>query len=98
MTITVIDYVLVEEKIKERVEMMVVEEKVDSNYYPVIVWLKGKGRSRGVREVRQSLTRKRVWDEEGRKEFRRKEYRGRIVRRNRKSNGEKGKECKRKQS
>lgn len=39
---SVIDYVMGDEKTRERIEMMMVEGKVDSDHHPVTVWL-GEG-------------------------------------------------------
>lgn len=35
------------EKMREKVEKMVIENRIDSDYQPVSVWIRGGGRRRG---------------------------------------------------
>lgn len=66
---TVIDYIIGEGEVKDRVERMKVGDKIDSDHHPVEVWLKGvKGRRWECRG--QERRWRGVWDEEGSKEFR----------------------------
>lgn len=37
-----IDYMIGNRKVKERVERLEIEEKVDSDHHPVVVWVKGR--------------------------------------------------------
>lgn len=38
---SVIDYVMGDERTKEKVEKMVVKDRVDSDHHPLAVWIKG---------------------------------------------------------
>lgn len=52
---SVIDYVLGDERTRERVEELKVETRIDSDHYPITVEVKGeeKGRTRGKRKGRE---------------------------------------------
>lgn len=41
---SVIDYIVVSEVVKKRADRMEVQEKVDLDHLPVVVWIKGGGR------------------------------------------------------
>lgn len=43
---SIIDYVLGNEEIRERIKKMKVKERVDSDHQPITAWMKG-GRSKG---------------------------------------------------
>lgn len=61
---TMIDYVMGDNEVKERVERMKVRDKIDSDHQPVEIWIRGdKERKREERKGR--TTWKGVWDEEG---------------------------------
>lgn len=67
---SVIDYVIGNEEMSERVDMMVVEDRIDSDHQPVSVWIRGK---RGRREYREEGRRggdgRIQWSEEDRLKF-----------------------------
>jgi len=68
---TVIDYILGNGEIRDRMERLEVGEEVDSDHHPVILWMKGKERGSEERRGGAGIIRRGTWDEEGRKEFRR---------------------------
>lgn len=65
-----IDYVVGDEKVKERIERMEVGEKVDSDNNPMIITVEGGegGRKRGIDRKRREW--RGIWDEEGIRGFR----------------------------
>lgn len=66
---TVIDYVLKEEKAKEKIRLEIGEE-IDSDHHALEVYIRGeikKGRREKGRKRREW---REIWDEEGREEFR----------------------------
>ena len=75
---TIIDYVLGEWKMKERVEKLKVAEMIDSDHYMVVwirvkvVWIRGKWRKERKREGERRVRKRGVWNEEGRREFSRR--------------------------
>lgn len=67
---TVIDYIIRNEEVRERVVRLEVGEEVDSDHQPVICWIKGEGiekRRKTGKRVRRGR-----WDEEGCERFRKK--------------------------
>ncbi|XP_020298257.1 uncharacterized protein LOC109862594 [Pseudomyrmex gracilis] len=64
---SVIDYVIGEAWLKDEVERMVVEDKVDSDHQPVVVWVRIKGSKRKrARNENEGKKMKRIrWTEEG---------------------------------
>lgn len=66
---TVIDYVLGDKEVKDRVREMKIGDKVDSDHQPVEVVIGGKDKWRGVRSKERRVWRG-VWDVEGCDEFR----------------------------
>ena len=69
--ITVIDYIIGNEETWEKVERVKVEERVDSDHQPLVVWVRGevggnieRRKSGGGREGERGN-----WTEEGRREF-----------------------------
>ncbi|KMQ88014.1 hypothetical protein RF55_12574 [Lasius niger] len=68
---TVIDYILGNGEIRDRMERLEVGEEVDSDHHPVILWMKGKERGSEGRRGGAGIIRRGTWDEEGRNEFRR---------------------------
>lgn len=64
---SVIDYVIGEIGIKERIEKLEVADRTDSDYQPIVVWLKGKEErtKREERDKERKRVRKIVWTEEG---------------------------------
>lgn len=67
---TVIDYVIGDEEVKDKVGRLVVEKKVDSDHHPLEVKKEGgRVRERNKKEERRREWRG-VWDEEGREKFR----------------------------
>lgn len=70
---SVIDYILGDERTRESVEKMVVEEKVDSDHQPVMVWLKGRRRKgKEIEGRRKKGSYRGLWSEEGKEEFRKR--------------------------
>ncbi|KMQ87041.1 hypothetical protein RF55_13795 [Lasius niger] len=67
---TVIDYILGNGEMRERMERLEVGEEVDSDHHPVVIWMKGKERDSEGRRGRARIIRRGNWDEEGRNEFR----------------------------
>lgn len=64
---TVIDYVIGDIRVRDRIKRLTVWDRVDSDHYPVEVWLEGE-----TYKKRRGISRKCwrvVWDEEGRREF-----------------------------
>jgi len=68
---TVIDYILVNEEVRERMERLEIGEDVNLDHHPLIIEMKGnRGEDKGRREQkRERIVRRGVWDEEGREEF-----------------------------
>jgi len=66
---TVIDYIMGEEEVKERIERMRVGDKIDSDHHPVEVWIKGVEKKRRESKGQEGYMRG-VWDEEGCRKFR----------------------------
>lgn len=63
-----IDLVLRDREVRERIEGLRVRNRVQSDHQPVKTWIKGGvGRRRGRREERKGY--RGIWDEEERKEF-----------------------------
>jgi len=73
---TVIDYVLADDKTREGVRKMRVEERVDSDHQPITVWVKGGKRRKRRGEVKKEKERRGVWTKEGKEKF--EEYFGRM--------------------
>jgi len=62
--------VLVDEKVREEVERLEVEDGIKSDHHPIVIWLKEEKKSeRGRKEGTKSVFRG-VWDEEGKEAFR----------------------------
>ncbi|XP_043266634.1 uncharacterized protein [Venturia canescens] len=68
---SVIDYVVVGEKVWERVRKLEVVSRVDSDHMPVVVWLKGRGGRRGASKkgVGKRKEGRGVWTEKGVEKF-----------------------------
>lgn len=66
-----IDYVLGDGRMRERVERMIIEDRVESDHHPVVVWMKGEGGRKDRGGGRKGGARRGKWDEEGKKEFER---------------------------
>ncbi|XP_070157223.1 uncharacterized protein [Polyergus mexicanus] len=67
---TVIDYVLGNEGIWEKIERLKIGQDIDSDHHPVICWIKGEDSWKKKRKGKQK-GRRGVWNEEGREKFRR---------------------------
>ncbi|XP_077255544.1 uncharacterized protein LOC143893719 [Temnothorax americanus] len=67
---SVIDYVLGDRRTRERVERVVVEEKVDSDHQPVTAWVEGWEEGMDKGKGGRSGSGRGDWSEEGRKKFR----------------------------
>lgn len=61
---------------REKVERMVIKERIESDHHPVVMWMKGKYKSEENRERKKAKSRRGIWEEERIKEFR--ERRGKI--------------------
>lgn len=67
---SVIDYVLGDERTRERIREVRVEEKVDLDHRPITVWLEGSERQ-GSREDKRGKRRGiKIWTEENKEKFR----------------------------
>lgn len=62
------DYVLGDEEVWERAERIKVGENIESDHFPVMVWVKGGGEN--VRRIGGGRRKKWRWTEEGRRGFR----------------------------
>lgn len=68
---TVIDYVMGDEEVRERIEKMEIGDEIDSDHQPVKVRIRGEGgKKSGVKKEGKGGRGR--WDEEGRRLFRRK--------------------------
>ncbi|XP_071568793.1 uncharacterized protein [Temnothorax nylanderi] len=66
---TVIDYILGDEDIREKVERLEVGEKVDSDHHPLMLWIRGNAGKKQRRKEEERIRRRGIWNEEGRKQF-----------------------------
>lgn len=66
---TVIDLVIDDREVKQKVERMVIGDRIDSDHHSVEVWIKGKG-EKETRGERERGSRRRVWNREGCEAFR----------------------------
>ncbi|XP_024877156.1 golgin subfamily A member 6-like protein 22, partial [Temnothorax curvispinosus] len=66
---TVIDYVIGEEEVRERVERLEVGERVDSDHHPVTIWMRGKLEKDQRKRVEERARRRGIWSEGGRTQF-----------------------------
>lgn len=67
---TVIDYIIGNENIREKIEKLKIGEEVDSDHLPMIASIK-ESKNRGQRRQRESRIRKLViWDEKRKEDFR----------------------------
>ncbi|XP_036148302.1 uncharacterized protein LOC118647446 [Monomorium pharaonis] len=67
---SIIDYVLGDEEVVEEVTKLEIGEKIDSDHYPVIVWIKGKEVKERRGKARSGGWNRGIWDEMGRERFR----------------------------
>ncbi|TGZ52029.1 hypothetical protein DBV15_12118 [Temnothorax longispinosus] len=67
---TVIDYVIGNEKVRERVERLEVGERVDSAHHPLILWVRGSLKGKQRRKEAERIRRREIWSKEGRTQFR----------------------------
>jgi len=70
---TVIDYVMGDEEMREKVENLKIGERIDSDHQPVVIRIGKDKRSRekGRRENQRRM-RRGIWNEEGREAYRKK--------------------------
>ena len=66
---TVIDYILGDEDIREKVERLEVGEKVDLDHHPLILWIRGSAKRKRRRKEVEKIRRRGIWNEEGRTQF-----------------------------
>ncbi|XP_071577594.1 uncharacterized protein [Temnothorax nylanderi] len=66
---TVIDYILGDEDIREKVERLEVGEKVDSDHHPLILWIRDSEKGKQRRKEVEKIRRRGRWNEEGRTRF-----------------------------
>jgi len=66
---TIIDFVLEKEEVRGEIEEMKIGDRIDSDYHPVEVKVKGSGRERQIKKGKEKKEWRGVWNEEGRKEF-----------------------------
>jgi len=69
---TVIDYVMGEEEVRDRVRSLRVEDKIDSDHHPVVIHMKGKEREGGRKGGKNKRIRRGIWNEEGREAYRKR--------------------------
>ncbi|XP_071580245.1 uncharacterized protein [Temnothorax nylanderi] len=67
---TVIDYVIGEEEVRERVERLKVGERVDSDHHPLILWIRVSPKGKQRRREPEGIRKRGIWSEEGRTQFR----------------------------
>lgn len=65
----VIDYILAEKEMAERVARLEIGDRVDSDHHPVVVWMKGGDYERKGGGRMKGRVCRGVWDEEGRESF-----------------------------
>lgn len=66
-----IDYIITNERAREKIERMEVESRVDSDHQPITVWIKDKNTSKeGSGKRKGSRVKRGIWSEEGKKFFR----------------------------
>jgi len=72
---TVIDYVIGDKEVKERVKKLRIRDRVESDHHPVELWMEVEG-AREEKRWKESGTGGKsgrgVWNEEGREEFRKR--------------------------
>jgi len=66
---SVIDYIVGDGRIKDRIERIEVEERVKSDHQPIVAWIRGRIRRERRRKENRQIISRGVWNEEGRKEF-----------------------------
>ncbi|XP_024891322.1 trichohyalin-like, partial [Temnothorax curvispinosus] len=69
---TVIDYIIGDEEVREKVERLEVGERIDSDHHPLILWVKGSSKRRQRRRGTEKMRRRGVWNDEGKTQFREK--------------------------
>lgn len=47
---SVIDYVIENRVVRDKIERLQIEDNVDSDYHPVVIWIKGGGRGKGEKK------------------------------------------------
>lgn len=67
-----IDYVMGDEEMREKIGSMRVEDKMDSDHHPVVVWIKGEEQRRRRGRGNRERIKKEIWNEKGREAFRRR--------------------------
>lgn len=68
---TVIDYAIGDLEVRERIKSLRIGDRVDSDHHPVEIWIEDR-EDRKIRKRKGKREWRGVWDEEGRKEFKRK--------------------------
>ncbi|KAL6256772.1 hypothetical protein P5V15_011710 [Pogonomyrmex californicus] len=67
---SVLDYVVRDREMWDRIEKVRMEEKVDSDHFPVMVWIKGEEEGIRKRKSGKEVGRRWRWTEEGKGIFR----------------------------
>ncbi|XP_071572354.1 uncharacterized protein [Temnothorax nylanderi] len=67
---TVIDYVIGEEEVREKVVRLEIGERIDSDHHPIILWVRGSPKRKQKRRGAERIRRRGIWNEEGRTQFR----------------------------
>ncbi|XP_024884283.1 trichohyalin-like [Temnothorax curvispinosus] len=68
---TVIDYIIGDEEVREKVERLEVGERIDSDH-PLILWVRGSSKRRQRRRGAEKRRRRGIWNDEGKTQFREK--------------------------
>jgi len=66
---SVIDYIIGDGRVRDRIERMEVEERIESDHHPIVAWIRGKIKGERRREGKRQTISRGTWDEEGKKEF-----------------------------
>lgn len=67
--VRVIDYVIGNKVVRDRIERMQIGDNVDSDHHPVVIWIKGEGK-RKRKAGGGGGKNKSNWSERGKKEYR----------------------------
>jgi len=66
---SVIIYIISDGKVRDRIERMEIEERIESDHQPIVAWIRERMKGERRREGNRQTISRRVWNEEGRKEF-----------------------------
>ncbi|XP_071578413.1 uncharacterized protein [Temnothorax nylanderi] len=66
---TVIDYIIGDEDSREKIERLEIDERVESDHHPLVLWIRGGAMGMQRRKKKERIRRRGIWSEEGRKQF-----------------------------